>query len=93
MISISTFQILFVVFGILFVVIFAVVFISMIAGLLRMRGMANKVFTLAEQEMDRKLQEGSATPAAAVDPAVCSHCGGRVTANVAQYPSCGAGVP
>ena len=43
----------------------------MIAGFLRMRGVANKVFTLAEQEMDRKLQAGPATPTAeAVDPAV-----------------------
>ncbi len=89
----SIFGILFVVFGILFVVIFAVVLISMIAGFLRMRGMANKVFTLTEQEMNRKLQEGSATPAAAVaDSAVCSHCGGRVPKNVAQCPNCGAGV-
>ena len=91
MISIA--GILIAVVAILFVVIFAVVLISMIAGFLRMRGVANKVFTLAEKEMDRKLQAGSAMPtAAAADPAVCLHCGGRVPTNVAQCPNCGAGV-
>ena len=89
----SIFGILFVVFGVLFVLIFSVVLISMIAGFLRMRGVANKVFTLAELEMDRKLQAGSATPTAtADDPAVCLHCGGRVPASVAQCPNCGVGV-
>ena len=91
MISIA--GIVIVVIAILFVVIFVVVLISMIAGFLRMRGVANKVFTLAEQEMARKLQAGPTTPtAAAADPAVCSHCGGRVPTNVAQCPNCGAGV-
>ena len=86
---ISLFEILFV----LFVVIFVMAFFTIIAGFWRMRGMANKVFSLAEQEMERKLREGSATDAESPrEPAVCSHCGGRVTAQVSQCPSCGAGL-
>jgi hypothetical protein len=58
-----------------------------------MRGMTNKIFTLAERELDRKLQ---ADPASSSDvepaPTVCSHCGSRVTAQVAQCPNCGAGI-
>lgn len=55
--------------------------------------MTNKIFTLAERELDRKLQ---ADPASSSDvepaPTVCSHCGSRVTAQVAQCPNCGAGI-
>lgn len=76
-----------------FILIFAVVFFSIIAGFWRMRGMANKVFTLAEREMERKLREGSANAEPqVVDPAVCSHCGSRVTEKIAQCPNCGAGL-
>lgn len=80
------------IFGTLFVALFAVTFFSVIAGFWRVRGMANKIFTLAEQEMERKLREGPATTEAAADPAVCSHCGSRVTTSVAQCPNCGAGL-
>lgn len=84
--------------GVLFLVVFVLVFLgalfSIISGFWRMRGMANKVFTLAEQEMDRKLREGSAKGTEATpDPAVCTHCGSRVTTQVAQCPNCGAGLP
>lgn len=84
--------------GVLFMVVFVLVFLgtffSIISRFWRMRGMANKVFTLAEQEMDRKLREGPAMASEATpDPAVCLHCGSRVTANVSQCPNCGAGLP
>ena len=84
--------------GVLFLVVFVLVFFGVLftifSGVWRMRGMANKVFTLAEQEMERKLREGPATSAeTAPDPAVCLHCGSRVTAKVSQCPSCGAGLP
>lgn len=80
-------------FAVVFVVIFAVAFFSTISGFWRMRGMSNKIFTLVEQEMDRKLREGPGKPsAAAPDSEVCSHCGSRVTARVAQCPNCGAGI-
>lgn len=82
--------------SVLFLVVFVVVFVSILSGFWRMRGMANKIFKLAEQEMGRKLREGpartSAPTVAATDPVVCSHCGSRVTANVAQCPNCGAGL-
>ena len=89
------------IFGVLFVVaflgIFLIALITILSGFWKMRGMTNKVFTLAEQEMERKLREGPTTPAAAneatLDRTVCSHCGTRVTAKVTQCPSCGAGVP
>ncbi|MBC7818452.1 MAG: hypothetical protein IAG10_16320 [Planctomycetaceae bacterium] len=82
------------IFGVLFMIVFVVTFFTIISGFWRMRGMANKVFTLAEQEMERKLREASATSTVtALDPAVCSHCGSRVTAKVSQCPSCGAGLP
>ena len=81
--------------GVLFLVVFVLVFLgtffSMVSGFWRMRGMANKVFTLAEQEMDRKLRAGPAT--ATPDSTVCAHCGSRMTAAVAQCPNCGAGLP
>ena len=80
--------------GALFLVLFVVTFFTVISGFWRMRGMANKVFTLAEQEIERKLREGSANTAeAAPEPAACSHCGSRVTAKVSQCPNCGAGLP
>ena len=84
--------------GVLFLVVFVLVFLgtffSIVSGFWRMRGMANKVFTLAEQEMDRKLREGPETGSEATpDPAACLHCGSRVTAKVSQCPSCGAGLP
>ena len=85
--------------GVLFLVVFVVVFITILSGFWRMRGMANKVFTLAEQEMERKLREGVSSASAtivteaAADPEVCSHCGSRVPTKVAQCPNCGAGLP
>ena len=80
--------------GALFLVLFVVTFFTVISGFWRMRGMANKVFTLAEQEIERKLREGSANTAeTASEPAACSHCGSRVTAKVSQCPNCGAGLP
>lgn len=88
---------MFVLFAVVFVAIFAVAFFSTISGFWRMRGTSNKMFTmvetLLEQELDRKLREGPGKPsAAALDPEVCSHCGSRVTAKVAQCPNCGAGM-
>lgn len=86
------------IFGVLFMIVFVLVFLGVFLTIItqfwRMRGMANKVFTLAEQEMDRKLRAGSAKGTEAIpDPAVCSHCGSRVTTQVAQCPNCGAGLP
>ena len=84
--------------GVLFLIVFLLVFFgsffTIFAGFWRMRGMANKVFTLAEQEMERKLREGPANATeASPDPEVCLHCGSRVTAKIAQCPNCGAGLP
>lgn len=83
-------------FAIVFVAIFAVAFFSTISGFWRMRGMTNKIFTMAEQELERQLRDGpaksSAKAEAARDSSVCSHCGSRVTAGVAQCPNCGAGL-
>ena len=85
------------IFGVVFLVLFVVVFFTIISGFWRMRGMANKVFTLAEQEMERKLREGQSNPTAASiatsDPGVCSHCGSRLTANAVECRNCGAGLP
>ncbi|TXT28528.1 MAG: hypothetical protein FD138_2575 [Planctomycetota bacterium] len=89
------------IFGVLFVVaffgIFFVVLITIFSGFWKMRGMASKVLTLAEQEIERSLREGLAKPTAATeqipDRDACLHCGSRVTAKMAQCPNCGAGVP
>lgn len=85
------------IFGVVFLVLFVVVFFTILSGFWRMRGMANKVFTLAEQEMERKLREGLSNPSAATkatpDPEVCSHCGSRVMANAVECRNCGAAVP
>ena len=79
---------------VVFLGVFAAVFGSALLSFFRIRGMANKVFTLAEQEMERKLREGVAKSAdTAPDATVCLHCGSRVTAKVSQCPSCGAGLP
>lgn len=85
------------IFGVVFLVMFVAVFFTVISGFWRMRGMANKVFTLAEQEMERKLREGISNPTAATkatpDPGLCSHCGSRLTANAVECRNCGAGLP
>ncbi len=85
------------IFGVVFLVVFVAVFCTIISGFWRMRGMANKVFTLAEQEMERKLREGLSNPNAATkatsDPGLCSHCGSRLTANAVECRNCGAGLP
>lgn len=85
------------IFGVVFLVLFVVVFFTIISGFWRMRGMTNKVFTLAQQEMERKLREGLSNPTAATqaspDPGVCSHCGSRLTANAVECRNCGAGLP
>lgn len=85
------------IFSWVFIAMFFVVFFTIISGFLRMRGMANKVFTLAEQEMERKLREAQSNPTAATkatpDPGVCSHCGSRLTANAVECRNCGAGLP
>jgi DNA-directed RNA polymerase subunit RPC12/RpoP len=81
------------IFGVLFMLVFVLVFVTILSGFWRMRGMANKVFTLAEKELERKIREGSATKTEATsNPAVCSHCGSRITTTVAQCPNCGAGL-
>ncbi len=59
-------------FMVMFVLVFLGVFLTIITQFWRMRGMANKVFTLAEQEMDRKLREGSAK---GTEAAQCPNCG------------------
>ncbi len=53
--------------------------------------MVNKMFTLAEREIDRKMQERDAIPTTArrVDKTQCAHCGSSV-ASEAQCPNCGA---
>ncbi len=80
--------------GVLFVIVFLGAFFWSMAMFWHVRGMTSKVFTLAEQEMDRKLREGPALASEATpNPAVCLHCGGRVTAKVSQCPNCGAGLP
>ena len=89
------------IFGVLFMVVFVVMFLGVFLMIFtqfwRMRGMTNKVFTLAEQEMERKLREGLSNPPAATkatpDPGVCSHCGSRLTANAVECRNCGAGLP
>ena len=85
------------IFVVAFLVMFVVVFFTIISGFWRMRGMANKVFTLAEKEMERKLREGLSNPSAATkathDPGMCSHCGSRLTANAVECRNCGAGLP
>ena len=85
------------IFVVVFLVMFVVVFFTIISGFWRMRGMANKVFTLAEQEMERKLREGLSNPNAATkatpDLGLCSHCGSRLTANTVECRNCGAGLP
>lgn len=85
------------IFGTMFLLVFAVAFVSIIAGFWRMRSMAHKVFTMAQQEMDRKLREGPSDPPAATkatpDPGVCTHCGSRLTANAVECRNCGAGLP
>lgn len=83
-------------FVVIFVVVFGMTFVSAIFGFWRMRGMTNKIFSLAERELERKLREGSsATPDTSEKGSgstSCSHCGSRVAADVAQCPSCGAGL-
>lgn len=89
------------IFGVLFVVaffgVFFVALITIFSGFWKMRGMASKVLTLAEQEVERSLREGLAKPTAAAeqtpDRDVCLHCGSRVTAKVPQCQNCGAGLP
>ena len=85
------------IFGVVFLVLFVVVFFTIISGFWRMRGMTNKVFTLAQQEMERKLREGLSNPTATTNatpnPGVCSHCGSRLTANAVECRNCGAGLP
>lgn len=85
------------IFGVVFLVMFVVVFVTIISGFWRMRGMANKVFTLVEQEMEHKQREGLSNPTAATkatpDPGSCSHCGSRLTANAVECRNCGAGLP
>lgn len=82
------------IFGAVFVVVFLIALTTIVSGFWRMRGMANKVFTLAEQEIERKLREGpTKTSDATLDQKMCSHCGRRLAANVAQCPNCGAGLP
>ena len=79
-----------------FLGVFATVVGSMLLGFWRMRGMTNKIFSLAEQELERKLRDGASTPSDVVDtasdPGTCSHCGRLVAAKVAQCPNCGAGL-
>ena len=51
--------------GVVFLVMFVAVFFTIISGFWRMRGMANKVFTLNEQEMERKMRERMSNPTVA----------------------------
>lgn len=84
-------------FVVIFVVVFGMTFVSAIFGFWRMRGVTNKIFSLAERELERKLREGSSDSPVVSESAgsgsmSCSHCGSRVVADVTQCPSCGAGL-
>ena len=85
------------IFEVVFLVMFVAVFFTIISGFWRMRGMANKVFSLAEEEMERKLREGPSNPTAATnatpDSGLCSHCGSRLTANAVECRNCGGSLP
>jgi hypothetical protein len=81
-----------VLFGI-FILVFLTTFVSALTGFWRVRGMTNKIFTLAERELDRKLQEGpTGSSRSEPEATTCSHCGSRLTAQVDQCPNCGAGL-
>ena len=77
--------------AVLFVVVFLVVFVSIVISGWRMSRMVNKVFTLAEREMDRKVNEPAAADAAAAQTRLsrCAHCGSNVPAGE-PCPNCGA---
>ncbi len=82
--------------GFIFVVFFLVfgfVFVSTILAGFRTTRMVNKVFSLAEQEIDRKLHETtSVTSTSQLELNRCEHCGGKVAAVETQCPNCGAGL-
>lgn len=68
-------------------------FVSTVVAGFRTRSMVNKVFSLAEQEIDRKLHE-TVQSASASQPELncCEHCGGKVATIETQCPNCGAGL-
>lgn len=80
--------------GVLFGIVFLGMFLSILLSGWRVSRMVNKVFTLAEREMDRKLSDPSSqSPETNAAPAECSHCGRRVPTQAGQCPNCGATVP
>lgn len=83
------------IFGAVFLIVFVMAFITIVSGFWKMRGMTNTIFTLAEQEMKRKLGDRAAVSSGEENSVagVCSHCGNRVADTSTQCPNCGAGLP
>ena len=79
---------------VVFILIFAVGFASTIYAGFRTSRMVNKVFSLAEQEVERQLKNPTARGAASAQPEQtrCNHCGGKVAGTETQCPNCGAGL-
>lgn len=71
------------------------VFISTVISGFRTSRMVNKVFLLAEQEIDRKLHGAAnfAGNSGQTGANRCERCGRKVTAASAQCSSCGAELP
>lgn len=76
------------------ILVFGFMFASTVMAGFRTTRMVNKVFSLAEQEIDRKLHEATTSQAktAQSDLDRCEHCGRKVTATESQCPNCGAGL-
>ena len=82
---------MFSIIGVVFLMVFLMVLVNILRSCFQTTHMVNKVFSLAERELDRKLQETSNAepPAAQPHPVQCHHCGSKVSAG-AQCPNCGA---
>ncbi len=79
-------------FGVVLVFLFvAFSIVSAMTASWRISRMANKMFSLAEREMDRKINEASTIESEVVSSrsAKCQHCGSAVAAGI-QCPNCGA---
>ena len=71
----------------LFVLVFLASFATIIGAGWRTSRMVNKVFSLAEQQIDVKLKESAAS--AQPQQSRCEHCGSNVPAGI-PCPNCGA---
>jgi rubrerythrin len=82
---------MFSIIGVVLMVVFLMVVVNIVRSGFQTTRMVNKVFSLAEREIDRKLQETSNAEPRAAQPQLvqCSHCGSQVSAG-AQCPNCGA---